>query len=83
MKEIIDMINDRNLLYEQYLNSQGDADFTGLKAMRNKVISMRKQAKKKYFERYFVITREIQELHGKLSMSLWEIKKIVSRLTLV
>lgn len=50
---IIDMIKKRNLLYEQYLNSQDDADFAEFKRVRNKVNSMRRQAKKKYFEEKF------------------------------
>ncbi|KAK2712246.1 hypothetical protein QYM36_011062 [Artemia franciscana] len=52
-KERIDVINNRNLLYEQYLNSQDDADFIEFKAVRNKVNNMRRQAKKKYFEERF------------------------------
>jgi len=44
-KEIIDMINNRNLLFELCNNSQDDADFTEFKALRNKVNSMRRHNK--------------------------------------
>jgi len=47
------MINNRNLLYEQNLNSQDDADITEFKGVRNKENSKRRQIKKKYFEERF------------------------------
>ena len=71
------MINNRNLLYKQYLNSQDDADFREFKG--------RKEGKQRRstLRRGFLIIREIQGLHGKLSMSSREIRQIVSCLTLI
>jgi len=81
-KEIIDMIKKRNLLYEQSLNSQDDADFTVFKRVKNKMNGKRGQTKRNIMNTSFQVIREILKRHGKSLMSLWEFRKVASRLAL-